>query len=69
MRFDTTLTSPLKFEKRLKDFSKNLDHIKEAVNFLVMDKTIVSDAEIEEIFSNLNVVQLKHFVDSFKPDE
>ncbi|PRP88345.1 hypothetical protein PROFUN_03259 [Planoprotostelium fungivorum] len=58
-----------KLDKTLNFVSKNLDHIKDAVNFLVMDKSIVNDAESTDIFATLNSVQLKHMVDSFKPDD
>eukprot|EP01117_Protostelium_nocturnum_P020416 TRINITY_DN916_c0_g1_i1.p1 TRINITY_DN916_c0_g1~~TRINITY_DN916_c0_g1_i1.p1 ORF type:complete len:1118 (+),score=422.97 TRINITY_DN916_c0_g1_i1:178-3531(+) len=59
-----------KLDKSLTFINKSLNHIKEAVNFLVMDKSIVSDADmVEQIFSHLNVIQLKHMIDRFKPDE
>ncbi|PRP81448.1 hypothetical protein PROFUN_10978 [Planoprotostelium fungivorum] len=59
-----------KLDKSLTFVSKHLNHIKDAVNFLVMDKSIVNDAEMaEQIFPHLNVVQLKHMIEAFKPDD
>jgi hypothetical protein len=47
-----------------------LQHVREAANLLAMDKSIVGDeTATAEIFSHLNVAQIRHFVDKFKPDE
>lgn len=44
--------------------------MKDAVNLLVMDKSIVSDeAAVREIFSHINMIQIKYIIDRFKPDE
>mmetsp|Transcript_8537 Transcript_8537/g.11795 ORF Transcript_8537/g.11795 Transcript_8537/m.11795 type:complete len:1108 (-) Transcript_8537:45-3368(-) len=60
-----------KVDKQLSGIvSKQFNHIKEAVNLLLMDKTIVGDEEtVKQIFSHLNLIQIKHVLDRFKPDE
>jgi hypothetical protein len=47
-----------------------LVRINEAVNVLVMDRSIFSNESIvREVFPTLNPVQLMHLLDSFRPDE
>jgi hypothetical protein len=50
--------------------NKQFNYIKEAANLLVMDKSLMSDTSlIQQIFSHLNFLQVKHIVERFKPDE
>eukprot|EP01114_Cavostelium_apophysatum_P012934 TRINITY_DN3021_c0_g1_i6.p1 TRINITY_DN3021_c0_g1~~TRINITY_DN3021_c0_g1_i6.p1 ORF type:complete len:1113 (-),score=533.61 TRINITY_DN3021_c0_g1_i6:18-3356(-) len=57
-----------KVDKHL--FGNHLNHIKEAANLLIMDKSIVSDEEtVANIFSHLNIKQIKQIVVSFVPDD
>eukprot|EP01116_Phalansterium_solitarium_P019767 TRINITY_DN563_c0_g1_i8.p1 TRINITY_DN563_c0_g1~~TRINITY_DN563_c0_g1_i8.p1 ORF type:complete len:818 (+),score=352.88 TRINITY_DN563_c0_g1_i8:572-3025(+) len=60
-----------KADKHLLSIANNqFGHIREAANLLAMDKSLVADEEmIEQVFSSLNVVQIKHIVDRFKPDD
>jgi len=40
------------------------------MNFLVMDKSVVSDeGMVKQIFSHLNVAQIRHLLAQFQPDE
>lgn len=44
--------------------------MKDAVNLLVMDKSIVADeSTVTEIFSHINMIQIKYIIERFKPDE
>lgn len=47
-----------------------MNHTKEAVNLLVMDKYIVGDEKmLQEIFSHLNPNQIKYLLEHFTPDD
>lgn len=47
-----------------------MNHLKEAINLLVMDKSIITDEEtVKAVFSHLNILQIRHIVDQFKPDD
>jgi len=49
---------------------KQLCHVREAVNFFVMDKTIFSDdSSVAAAFSALNIAQLARLLEYFHPDE
>jgi hypothetical protein len=51
-------------------FRPQLNHIKEATNLLIMDKSVVGDeAAVSQIFSHLNIKQIKQIVENFKTDE
>jgi len=50
--------------------NKQLNYVKESANLLIMDKSIMSDSSIiKQIFTHLNVLQIRHIVERFKPDE
>ena len=60
-----------KVDKQLLSIAHSqLNHMREVADLLVLDKSIVSDeTTVSQIFSHLNVVQIKHILDKFKPDE
>jgi len=60
-----------KVDKQLQSMAhQELNHIREVANLLVMDKSIVSDdATAAQIFSHINVAQIRHILEKFKPDD
>eukprot|EP01119_Soliformovum_irregulare_P009736 TRINITY_DN233_c1_g1_i3.p1 TRINITY_DN233_c1_g1~~TRINITY_DN233_c1_g1_i3.p1 ORF type:complete len:1129 (-),score=594.88 TRINITY_DN233_c1_g1_i3:46-3432(-) len=49
---------------------KNLNFIKETANLFVMDKSIMADTDTaREIFTNLNVVQIRYILNKYKADD
>jgi len=59
-----------KLDKQLHLITKNLNHIKEVANLLVIDKSVVSDEDaIKSVFSNVNIRVVDHVLQKFKPDE
>jgi len=57
-------------DKTLFTNARLFNHIKEGINLLIMDKSLVDDeSAVSTIFSDLNVIQIRHIIWSFVPDD
>jgi len=60
-----------KVDKRIQSSaSKQLNHLREAANLLVVEKSMLTDADtVAQVCTHLNLKQVKHIIDNFKPDD